>query len=286
MVAIWMITFPVVALASGPTDAQILEAFSAAHDGFSVDEVLLRDDLRNRFVRQLIAPDSDNDHNDNDHYELERSSLSRLLSLRKAGKIPIRSTRRGKPVDPKWMPAAEIAARVVMDRHRVSTDSILVDPKLRAELQAEAEKIAPEADAYQIRKATLQLRKRRALRPELVLRVADWEREIRTLGLSELKDELQRQGVPSRPGVYLFRNAKDGYLYVGEAADLSNRLGQHVDSSDRRALADFLATEDPDNITVELHVFPSDSPAKTVTVRRAYESELIRSRKPKFNVRP
>jgi hypothetical protein len=39
-------------------------------------------------------------------------------------------------------------------------------------------------------------------------------------------------------------------------------------------------------VTIELHIFPKTSPARKLTVRRAYESELIRSREPKFNVRP
>jgi hypothetical protein len=73
---------------------------------------------------------------------------------------------------------------------------------------------------------------------------------------------------------------------VGEASNLAARLTEHVGGSDRESLADYLAGDEADQVTVELHIFPSTSPAKRVTVRRAYESELIRSRGPKFNVRP
>jgi hypothetical protein len=37
---------------------------------------------------------------------------------------------------------------------------------------------------------------------------------------------------------------------------------------------------------VELHAFDPDSKARSLTVRRAYESELIRSRKPRLNIAP
>src|SRR5579864_736336 len=35
------------------------------------------------------------------------------------------------------------------------------------------------------------------------------------------------KNVPHKPGVYLFKNAKDKVLYVGKARDLRNRLGQY-----------------------------------------------------------
>ena len=131
----------------------------------------------------------------------------------------------------------------------------------------------------------LQLRKKRALKPELVLRVANWGREVRTVSLANLKSQLKSGEIPKQPGVYLFRS-KDGYLYIGEAASLKDRLKQHVTDSDRPSLATYLAGDEGDKVTVEMHIFPSESPAKELTVRRAYESELIRSRNPKFNTRP
>jgi excinuclease UvrABC nuclease subunit len=85
--------------------------------------------------------------------------------------------------------------------------------------------------------------------------------------------------------VYLFRSAS-GYLYVGEAANLAARLQVHIEGSDQTSLAEYLANDDAEAISVELHIFPADSPASRVAVRRAYESELIRSRQPKFNIRP
>lgn len=37
---------------------------------------------------------------------------------------------------------------------------------------------------------------------------------------------------------------------------------------------------------VEIHSFGRDSRMQEIRVRRAYESELIRSRQPRFNIRP
>jgi len=162
---------------------------------------------------------------------------------------------------------------------------MLADPVFRREFQLAAELISPGVDPYSLRKSILGLRKKRSLRPELVLQVATWGRVVTTQSLAELRRDLESDEVPKQPGIYLFRNA-DGYLYIGEAADLSVRLTQHVIESDRPSLAEFLAGDDAKGVTVELHVFQSDSPAAKVTQRRAYESELIRSRNPKFNVRP
>jgi hypothetical protein len=260
--------------------AEIARAFASSCDGYSSDELLIRDDLREKFLLAL----SDGDLATMDAHT-ERSALLQLLRLRKAGKLTVGATRRGTAVDESIMPIAEIAARVVTDRHRITSDTMLADPNYRRELQSEAELIRNGIDSYAVRKAVLSLRKKRALRPELVLRVALWQRELRTLSLSDLKQRLDAGAIPKRPGVYLFRS-QNGYLYIGEALDLAARLSEHTRGSDRQSLAKYLAGEQADDVTVELHIFPADSPAAKVSVRRAYESELIRSREPIFNVRP
>ncbi len=258
----------------------LLAAFEQACDGYSTDEVLIRDDLRDEFLSRLSLdvgrPLSDAEQLD---------ALLELLQLRKAGKMTVRSTRRGEAVEESIAPVAEIAARVVTDRHRISSDTMLADSAFRKELQREAELIRPGVDAYSVRKAVLSLRKKRALKPELVLQVADWQRTIETVSLEELKRRIRDGQISDGPGVYLFRSA-GGYLYVGEASNLAARLTEHVGGSDRVSLAKYLAGDDGAGVSVEMHVFPATSPARKVIVRRAYESELIRSRDPKFNVRP
>ncbi|WP_345681901.1 GIY-YIG nuclease family protein [Novipirellula caenicola] len=258
--------------------AEIDTAFAAASDGYSVDEVMIRDDLRNQFLTEL-SPIEPRDEG------FERDALLALLQLRKSGKLTSKATRHGDPVDESIVPVAEIAARVVMDRHRISSDTLLADPTFRQQLDREAHKITPEANPVAIRKAVLSLRKRRALRPELVLRVADWHRVIETYSLDSLQQAIASGKISDGPGIYLFCTPR-GYLYIGEANNLRQRLGEHLSGSDRASLAAYLDSDASSRVTVELHVFPRDSPAKRVTVRRAYESELIRSRQPRLNVRP
>ena len=261
-------------------DVVLAESFTQSHDGYSSDEVLINEKLRTAFLTALrehgIQIKTEEDESD---------SLLALLALRKRGKLNVTATKRAEPAKDTFLPAAEIASRVVLDRHRVSSDTMLANPRLRAEFYDEAKKLGGTIDEYQLAKSVLRLRKIRQLKPELVLRVADWDRSIATYTVKELRERLTQNKIPKSPGVYLFRDAS-GYLYIGEAENLEARLQQHISGSDRIILADYLRSHTSSEVSVELHVFPKDSPAATLTVRRAYESELIRSREPKFNIRP
>jgi excinuclease UvrABC nuclease subunit len=134
-----------------------------------------------------------------------------------------------------------------------------------------------------LRRAALALRKSRRLRPELVTRVAQWDRQVLAWDAARLRADTTL--APTGPGVYLFRDAT-GYLYIGEAANLRRRLAEHLDQSDRQSLAHYLSSQGIDQVTVEVHAFDPQSGAKSKELRRAYESELIRSRQPRFNVAP
>ncbi len=108
-----------------PFDAAAINlAFSVSCDGYSSDELLIRDDLRQRFLDALSNADAVAMSAEN-----ERAVLLRLLQLRKAGKLTRRAERRGSPVDELILPVAEIAARVVTDRHRITSDTMLADPE-------------------------------------------------------------------------------------------------------------------------------------------------------------
>ena len=125
--------------------AAINHAFSVSCDGHSSDELLIRDDLRLRFLRALANDDVVAMPPDQ-----ERAALLRLLRLRKAGKLTSRATQHGSPVNDRILPVAEIAARVVTDRHRITSDTVLADPNFRGELQREAEMVSPSVDAYSV----------------------------------------------------------------------------------------------------------------------------------------
>ncbi|MGZ0173147.1 MAG: GIY-YIG nuclease family protein [Planctomycetales bacterium] len=250
-------------------------AYLKVYDGWSTDEVLLQTELNDKFLagcRRRMPDIPSFDFN------------WTLLNLRKAGGLrDISASKRRRDNSDAYLHAAEIAARFLEDRYSVNTDRVLCDPKLRAEYDKEAKKVAPKVEPYLLRKASLTLRKSRRLQPELVLRVADWKKDIIAMPAADAEKDAGK--VPEQPGVYIFRDAT-GYLYIGESSNLHDRIKKHLDRSDRQSLANYLATNGVKGITLELHAFAKDSPARLKPMRRAYESELIRSRKPRFNLAP
>ncbi len=255
-------------------------AFAASHNGYSSDELLCDTELQNSYFTALEQRGLQIDNDD-----ARREVLLQILKLRKAGKLDVATSRRGQPADDSYLVVAEIAVRVVTDRHQVATDTVLADPRLKKEFVVESQKLRSDPDEYQLAKAVLRLRKIRRLQPELVLRVADWKRQIETMTIDELRNRLDNAEIASSPGVYIFRDVS-GYLYIGEAKNLADRLIEHVRGSDREQLANYLKGRASGDVSIELHIFPRGTPADQVSVRRAYESELIRSREPKLNVRP
>ncbi|MCU0711719.1 MAG: protoporphyrinogen oxidase [Pirellula sp.] len=255
----------------------VRRAFQVSHDGWSVDEVLLRDDLRQKFLmecRRLATKDLDG--------TTDREILEQLVKLRKSNKLNVETTQRERSDLSDYLVSAEIASRYMHDAHGVSPDQWLVDPELLREFDKMGLSIANTENTYLLRKAALKLRKSRSLRPELLQRVTDWDLEIETHSLGELKEKLAT--ISESPGVYIFRD-NTGYLYIGQASDLRKRLKTHLTESDRKALSTYLESE-KETVTVELHVFGPHSPARKTIVREAYESELIRSRKPRLNLAP
>lgn len=261
-------------------DKIVSSAFSATHNGWSADEVLVNPELNKKFIEECQR------HLTNATKEVKESQLNwKLLNLRKAKKLTAKVTRRSHSKHDTYRHAAEIAARSMEDRHRQNIDRVLCDPKLRAEFDKLALRLAPETEAMLLRKAALGLRKARRLKPEFVVRVADWGREITTAPIDELQANIET--ISEGPGVYVFYDST-GYLYIGEADNLRRRLATHLEDSDRQSLAKYLKEhgEESETISVEIHAFDSDSKARLASMRRAYESELIGSRKPRFNVRP
>jgi len=259
----------------------VRQSFAATHDGWSSDEVLVQEALNQAFLqacRQRLPGVADRDFN------------WTLLNLRKAKQLGATVTRRRPAKHDAYRHAAEIAARLLEDQHRQNIDRVLCDPALREQFDKVAQEMAPKTSAYLLRKAALGLRKSRRLQPELVVRVADWQRSVQTFWLPELTGDLKQ--LPEQPGVYLLMDGS-GYLYIGEAANLRQRLTEHLRHSDRPTLAKYLAEQSESDspreanpIRVEIHAFKKKSPAEKVSLRRAYESELIRSRQPRFNIRP
>jgi protoporphyrinogen/coproporphyrinogen III oxidase len=267
--------------ASKMSDELIRQAFLDMHDGWSVDEVLLDDGRRQAFLKRIheLLDEGSRD----EAKPTDKELFERLVQLRKGNKLQIKSTKSQTSDVSDYLVGAEIASRLMHDRYGVSSDQWLVDPELLAKFDEIGLPIVGDSNSYLLRKAALKLRKSRSLRPELLQRVTDWHVTIQEMPLTEAAESLSQ--IPESPGVYIFRD-RTGYLYIGQASNLRSRLKKHLTDSDRKALSHYLSEDTSDSLTLELHVFGPDSPAKETVAREAYESELIRSRKPKLNVAP
>ncbi len=250
------------------------DAFTATHDGWSVDEVILNDDLNAAFLkrRRKQLP------------EIDSVEINwHLLNMRKAGKLKFKTTRSGARPSQEHTSVAEMVARSLIDQHGVTIDRIMADPNLRSQFDDRTIAMGKNLDAYLVRKAAFGLRKKRRLRPELIARIADWGRTIEEFPLKSVAED--PDVIPHQPGIYIFRDIS-GYLYIGQSVNLHQRLKEHLDQSSNFSLSKYLSAQTRENVTLEIHAFPVDSRASETMVRRAYESELIASRKPKFNIQP
>jgi predicted GIY-YIG superfamily endonuclease len=242
---------------------------------WSADDIIIDDETNRRFTkacRDLVPSAKD--------YEINWT----LLNLRKSSNIgPSKGKKKRRPTDHSdYLFAAEIAARQMEDKYRLTIDRVLCDPERKSEFDSIAKQIVPDVTAYLLRKAALTLRKTRRLRPEFIKRIANWGTSVITRAAQDLQND--PESIPRQPGIYIIRD-KSGYLYIGEADNLHKRLKKQLDHSDRKALARYLWEMGIQELSVELHVFAADSEGRRTANRRAYESELIRSRKPRFNIR-
>lgn len=252
----------------------VRQSFLATHAGHSTDDVVIDDALNAAFVAACLR-------------ELPGTPPAtlnwELYNLRKhppgIGNV---TTVRRRENHHDYIHASEIAARHMEDRHQLTIDRVLCDPGLRAEFDAIAQGIAPGVSAYRLRKAALKLRKGRQLRPELLKQVADWGKKVLTYTAEQLSRNPDL--IPRLPGVYIFRDCT-GYLYIGEGSNLRGRVEKHLDHSDRKAVARYLWENGVEGLSVEMHAFRRDSDGARSRPRRAYEAELIRSRKPRLNIR-
>ncbi len=260
-------------------DAVVINAFKKTHQGYSSDEVILNAELNDEFIKTCLANLAETEMPQATAFDLNW----RLMNLRKAGKLNIKSTRSNRSSVDNVSHVAEIAARMMHDKHSISSDQVMADPARRAEFNEIVQSIDPNVDLYTARKAAFQLRKARRLRPELITRIADWGRVVETHSADSVAKSADL--IPAHPGVYIFRDAT-GYLYIGQSDNLRDRLKSHLDESHNESLANYLGTKKLEQITIEVHSFEPDSQARKTMVRRAYESELIASRNPKFNLQP
>lgn len=168
-----------------------------------------------------------------------------------------------------------MAIRFLERRDGVTLDDVICDPARAAEFDEFAARIAPGYAPLQYRWAALSLRKSRRLQPEPIARA------VQPISVVQARaDQINLADVPMTQGLYVFFAGSE-CLYVGEAQSLRNRLKRHLDHSDNRGLARWLWEHGGEALHVEWQVLPPPTAART---RKAMECELIRSRRPVFNV--
>ncbi len=245
----------------------LLDAFEVVRNGFSVDRVIADPDLNARFLnscRKHGLTGEDVDLN------------LQLFNARKRGGLP-RSTRRTVARNQDgYTFAAEIAIRSMERKHKTTLDRVLCDPKLAAEFDSVAAEIAPDFSPLEYRWAALCLRKNNRLKPEIVGRAVP----TTTLG-PMAASTIDISQIPTQQGVYTL-TTRENVLYIGEARNLRARLKKHFEHSDNKLLARHIWEFGKADLLIEYHVLPPDT---RTDVRRAMELEMIRSRRPLFNIR-
>ena len=243
------------------------QAFLRACDGYSPDRVIADPEMNRRFLTEcsdlgLTAPP----------VHLNRA----LLNLRKQGALRgLLSRRTSFSNEDEYRFASEMTARHLERRESQTLDRIICDPHLATEFDTLAAAIAPGFATLQYRWAALNLRKARRMRPELLVQVVP----PTAVHVFRVK-ELQSNQLPSQQGLYLFYTPSE-LLYVGESHCLRSRLDKHLDHSDNKLLARWIWEFGIDQLFLEVQTYADEVSTR---IRKALETEVIRSRRPLFNI--
>lgn len=214
------------------TEQALVDAFHAAADGVSLDWLLCRPDLQAKFAA-----------------ECEKSGLlggpydwnRLLLKLRKSGKLgggdDKKNATKTAVSDPEaYAFAAEIAWARARAKHReLSLDDLLCDPEKLTTFDKAAAKAARGFETHEPRWAALRLRKAaKKLKAEAVQYEFVVAKLVNQLATGRRKKLTLRaaQTLREQPGVYVLAGAAKPETgeagYVGEAADLGERLASHL----------------------------------------------------------
>jgi DNA modification methylase len=247
--------------------AAIVDAFYAAHDGYSIDWLLANPSLQAAFhdaCRDAGLIGGPVDWN------------RELLRLRKTGGFPKRGEIKKVHISDDELDAysfaAEIAWRLTSEKYGApSLDEIFCDPQKCAYFDKTAKRFASGFESVQYRWAALRMRK--ASR-ELV-------DQVKLFHFVFAKRDFQRfqawrrfslDRYNGQPGVYLLRDANKEALYIGRALNLGGRLAQHADCS---AIDDLVP-----QVAV---ITGNDLPG--LEYQAAFKEHLVRSYEPRWNVR-
>lgn len=252
------------------SDERVKEAFREVREGRSPEFVICDATLGERFLaaaRRLGVQGSDVQIN------------SELLNLRKQNKLNDCPTTRRKKSDPNrrcYLNAVLNAARLVERQFGKNVDDVICDPEPRAQFDAMIQFLSPGTWAFEAQYAALSLRKSSRLRPEPVGQV------IRAVGsniMGLLDLEARLTELPPKPGVYIFFD-EDATFYAGKADSLRARIADHISTWTFREMTREIREKRRPQAFVVYHELPVTISARELA---AYETELIRSRKPEHN---
>ena len=256
----------------------IIEAFSGANRGYSVDRLVADPVLNEDFqlaCQRLSIPGT----------AAERNRF--LFRLRKAGKLKsfgvtttVRTNIDWKQIGA-FVYASEIAWRQISNKYCMSLDEIFCDPRIAVQFDQIASDFAPGFQPLDYRWAALKLRKEGSNAKQRATRRTPKQLGISGLNQRNLKrtkgygiEDLDFDSIGSGPGVYLIREADGCPLYAGETNQLASRLAMTFDPDGPRK--HWL------NRSKDLEIFPIQ--VQTVTDHRfARQSLLLKWYKPEWN---
>jgi site-specific DNA-methyltransferase (adenine-specific) len=204
------------------TKEQLIRAYEAVYDGYSLDRVLADPELGialARKCREFSIPGTPKDWN---HL---------LMGLRKAGKLifPARKRTEFSWLDfDEFLFASEIAWSEM--KGHGTLDEILCDPDLANQFDEIAKRLAPGFKSLEYRWGALTLRKKSKtarVRAEFFTNLSVKQFESK----QELRTWKNAKDIPDSPGLYLITGPSRQKIYVGGALNLRKRLCKQFDDS-------------------------------------------------------
>ena len=252
---------------NSPLSKIVLEAFLHVRDGWAAEYVVCEPNLNAQFIAAcrrggvMATPGS--------------VLNVQLLNLRKQGALTnYAATKRKAKGDPSIQKIVENAIRFLERQLQTNVDAIICDTALRDQFDALVQLLKPGCSVLESRYSALTLRKKNALKPEIVGRVI-----ASTGGAIHKIVELTVGALPTEPGAYLFFD-EENTLYAGKADNLRRRIEDHLSTWTARDLVTQIRDGRRAAIFLAIHVLPADITAQSLG---AYETEIIRSRNPSHN---
>ncbi len=251
-------------------DTPVKQAFKLVRESRSPEYVICDPVLNEKFLTQARRLGFD---------RTDAEINTELINLRKANKLKDCPTSNREKPDPnrrRYLNAVLNGARMLERQFGKNVDNIICDPVARAQFDALIQFLSPGASKFETQYAALSLRKSRRLRPEPIGQIV---RAVASNFVNLVELERRINQVPDHPGVYMFFDDQVT-LYVGKADSLRKRIKKHVSTWSYRDIISRIRDGLQANAFVAYHELP-------VTISNlelaAYETELIRSRKPEHN---